>query len=143
VTDARLLASAIAWAAEAPAARDRIFNVTNGDVLTWRSLFPTVARVFGMEMGEPHPMPLPALMADKEPAWQAIVERHGLQRHTLRELVGESWQFADFAFSRDDQAASLVSTIRIRQAGFGDCVDTAEMLEWWLRELQRRRILPP
>jgi nucleoside-diphosphate-sugar epimerase len=143
VTDARLLASAIAWAAEAPAARDRIFNVTNGDVLTWRSLFPTVARVFGMEMGAPHPMPLPVLMADKEPVWKAIVGQHGLQPHSLRELVGDSWQFADFAFSRDDQAASLVSTIHIRKAGFGDCVDTAEMLEWWLRELQRRRILPP
>ncbi|TPG49917.1 SDR family oxidoreductase [Roseomonas nepalensis] len=143
VTDARLLASAMAWAAEAPAARDRIFNVTNGDVLTWRGLFPVVARVFGMEEGAPHPMPLPVLMADKEPIWQSIVREHGLVPHTLAQLVGNSWQFADFAFSRDDQAASLVSTIRIRQAGFGECIDTAEMLEWWLRELQRRRILPP
>ena len=50
---------------------------------------------------------------------------------------------ADFAFSRPGQTSSILSTIRIRQAGFGDCIDSAEMLEWWLRDLQRRRILPP
>ncbi|WP_424138347.1 NAD-dependent epimerase/dehydratase family protein [Roseomonas chloroacetimidivorans] len=143
VTDARLLAAAIAWAGGAPAAQDQIFNVTNGDVLTWRSLFPVVARVFGMEMGADHPMPMVAIMADKEPVWQGIVRRYGLKPSTLRDLVGVSWQFADFAFSRDDQAASLVSTIKIRQAGFGECIDTAAMLDWWLTELQRQGILPP
>ncbi|MFC3124211.1 SDR family oxidoreductase [Pseudoroseomonas globiformis] len=141
-TDARLLASAILWAGGSDAARDRIFNVTNGDVLCWRDLFPAVAEVFGMKMGAPHPMPLPALMAGKEAVWQGIVREHGLRPLGLEALVGSSWQFADFAFSRDDQAASLVSTIKIRQAGFGDCVDSTAMLEWWLADLQRRRILP-
>jgi nucleoside-diphosphate-sugar epimerase len=143
VTDARLLASAIAWAGQSAAAQDQIFNVTNGDTMTWRGLFPTVARVFGMELGHPHPMSLPAIMADKEPVWQGIVQQYGLKPYSLHELVGNSWQFADFAFSRDDQAASLLSTIKIRQAGFGDCIDTAVMLDWWLRDLQRQRILPP
>ncbi|MBP0443805.1 SDR family oxidoreductase [Roseomonas sp. SSH11] len=143
VTDARLLASAIAWAGSAPAAQDQIFNVTNGDVLTWRSMFPVLARAFGMEQGADHPMSLPAIMADKEAAWQRIVQQHGLRPSSLRALVGDSWQFADFAFSRDDQAASLLSTIKIRQAGFGECIDSAAMLDWWLRELQRQRVLPP
>jgi nucleoside-diphosphate-sugar epimerase len=141
-TDARLLAAAIAWAAQAPAAGNQIFNVANGDVLTWRGLWPVVAKAFGMEQGAPHPMSLPAIMVDKEPVWQRIVGRHGLQRYSLQDLVGSSWQFADFAFSRDDQAASLVSTIKIRQAGFGDCIDSAAMLGWWLRDLQHRKIMP-
>jgi len=41
-----------------------------------------------------------------------------------------------------EQTASLLSTVAIRQAGFGDCIDSAEMLDGWLAELQRRRILP-
>jgi hypothetical protein len=57
-------------------------------------------------------------------------------------MIGSSWQFADFAFSRPGQTSSILSTIKIRQAGFGDCIDSAEMLEWWLRDLRRRRILP-
>ncbi len=142
-TDARLLARAIAWAGDAPAAANQIFNVTNGDVFDWQSLFPVAARVFGMEMGAPHPMSLVAIMADKAPVWRRIAERHGLVEPELGAMIGSSWQFADFGFSRPGQTASILSTIRIRQAGFGDCIDSAEMLEWWLRALQRRRILPP
>ena len=68
--------------------------------------------------------------------------KHQLAPWSLDQLIGGSWQFADFAFSRPGQAASILSTIAIRQAGFGDCIDSAEMLDWWLAELQRRRILP-
>lgn len=142
-TDARLLARAIAWAGASPAAANGTFNVTNGDVFDWQSLFPVLARVFGMEIGAPHPMSLVAVMADKAPVWRRIVERYGLAAPELDAMIGTSWQFADFAFSRPGQTASILSTIKIRQAGFGDCVDSAEMLEWWLRALQRRRILPP
>jgi nucleoside-diphosphate-sugar epimerase len=142
-TDARLLARAMAWAGDSPAAANQIFNVTNGDAFLWGDFFPMVARLFGMELGLPHPMSLAAVMADKGSVWQRLVERHGLHPYGLEELIGSSWQFADFAFSREGHTASLLSTIKIRQAGFGDCIDSAEMLEWWLRELQRRRILPP
>jgi nucleoside-diphosphate-sugar epimerase len=142
-TDARLLARAIAWASDAPTAANQIFNVTDGDVFAWESMFPRVARLFGMEMGAPHPMSLAAVMADKAPVWQRLVQRYDLLAPGLDEMIGTSWQFADFAFSRPGQTSSILSTIKVRQAGFGDCIDSAEMLEWWLRDLQRRRILPP
>jgi len=142
-TDARLLARAIAWAGGTAAAANETFNVTNGDVFLWQDLFPEVARRFGMETGPAHPMPLAVVMADKEPAWRRLVERHALRPYTLHQLIGSSWQFADFAFSRSGHNASLLSTIKIRQAGFHDCIDTAEMLDWWLGELQRRHVLPP
>jgi hypothetical protein len=35
-----------------------------------------------------------------------------------------------------------MSTIKIRQAGFNDCVDTEDMFVELLGELQKRRILP-
>ena len=54
--DVRVLARAIAWAGESPAAAGQIFNVTNGDVLVWQNLWPVIARQFGMEVGLPHPM---------------------------------------------------------------------------------------
>jgi nucleoside-diphosphate-sugar epimerase len=143
-TDARLLARAIAWAGDEAEGRaaDETFNVTNGDIFLWQDLFPAVADRFGLRMGPPHPMPLAVLMADKAPVWARIVERHQLRPYTLEALIGSSWQFADFAFSRPGQTASLLSTIKIRQAGFGDCIDTAVMLDEWLERLQRERILP-
>jgi hypothetical protein len=40
-------------------------------------------------------------------------------------------------------SAMLVSTIKIRQAGFGDCEDTEVMLAKWLGRLVERGVMPP
>ncbi|WP_174247263.1 SDR family oxidoreductase [Acidisphaera sp. L21] len=142
-TDVRLLARAIAWAAEAPGAANETFNITNGDVFVWQNIWLVVARCFDMDVGLPHPMPLAMIMPGKAEVWDALVRNHGLVANTLDGLVGSSWQFADFAFSRTHSTASLLSTIKIRQAGFADCIDTEESLGWELAELQRQRVLPP
>jgi len=63
VVSADLLASAIAWAGTSPAARNEIFNVTNGDVFVWRHAWPVVADALGMEPGEDRPM----LLAEEMP----------------------------------------------------------------------------
>ena len=142
-TDARLLARAIAWAGNTPAAANQTFNVTNGDVFTWRNIWPVVAGQFGMEVGPSQRMPLTVVMADKADLWTEIVRKHGLRPYSYDELIGSSWQFADFSMGdRNGATASIMSTIKIRQAGFADCIDTEEMFRWWLGELQRRRILP-
>jgi nucleoside-diphosphate-sugar epimerase len=141
-TDARLLARAIAWAGGAATARNEIFNVTNGDVFLYQNLWPAIARHFGMEIGLAQPMPLTVVMRDKAPVWARIVEKHQLRRYGMDELIGQSWQFADFALSRTHSTSSLSSTIKVRQAGFGECIDTEDMFLWWFGELQRRRILP-
>jgi hypothetical protein len=36
-----------------------------------------------------------------------------------------------------------VSTVKLRQAGFGVCYDTQDTLRWWIAEMQRRRLNPP
>jgi hypothetical protein len=36
----------------------------------------------------------------------------------------------------------VLSIVKIRQAGFHDCIGTAAMLDGWLEELQGRYILP-
>ena len=141
-TDLRLLARAMHWAGGTPEAANEIFNVTNGDALVFRNLWPAVAAAFGMEVGVAQPAPLAVLMADKEPVWQRIVARHGLSPHSLAELVGGSWAFVDDLFSRT-WSASLLSTIKIRQAGFADCVDTEACIVGWLKQLQSERVLPP
>lgn len=141
-TDVRLLARAIAWAGETESAAGQIFNVTNGDVLLWQQLWPVVAECFGMEIGLPQPMPLATVMPPLEEVWQGVVREHGLEASTLDGLVGSSWQFLDFTVSRPAVTSSLLSTIKIRQAGFADCIDTEDSLRSHLRDLQRRRILP-
>ncbi len=61
----------------------------------------------------------------------------------MQQLVGDSWQFADAVFGYGGRALStLVSTIKIRQFGFAECIDTQAMFTKHLRALQRERILP-
>ena len=47
--DADLVGRAIRWAGEAEAARNQAFNITNGDVMVWRNVWPAIATItFGV-----------------------------------------------------------------------------------------------
>jgi len=139
-TDARLLARSIAWAGQAPTAENQTFNVTNGDLVVWEHLWPDIAAHFHMEVGARHPMSLAAVMPDKEGVWKDIQRERGLEPIAYEGVVGRSWQFADMVLGVDEP--SIVSTIKIRKAGFHDCIDTVEMLNELFRDLERRRIIP-
>ncbi|MGY1811474.1 SDR family oxidoreductase [Blastococcus sp. SYSU D00820] len=76
-TDARLLAKASAWAANTSSARDEVFNISNGDLVRWVNTWPKVAEYFGLELGQPFPYDLPAVMADRGPLWEEVTRRHG------------------------------------------------------------------
>jgi nucleoside-diphosphate-sugar epimerase len=144
VTDADLLGRAIHWAATTPACAGETFNVTNGDVLTWRSTVESLADVFGMRIGEPRTMSLAREMPQHAPVWDRIVAGHGLTAPPMQSLVGASWQFADAAFGYGHVPHhTLVSTVKIRQFGFGECIDSLDMFRSRLRTLQAKKVLPP
>jgi nucleoside-diphosphate-sugar epimerase len=143
--DARLLARALAWAADAPGARAEIFNVTNGDVYSWHDVWPSLAAVLDMDVGEPHPQLMADSMPPRAEEWAALVDRHRLRSpRDMAAFVGGSWAYADILFGsrgRRDLPA-LLSTVKLRQAGFTDCIDTEDMLCEWLAHFQRQRLLP-
>jgi nucleoside-diphosphate-sugar epimerase len=143
LTDVRLLARAIAWAGTCAAAQNQIFNVTNGDMVVWQNIWPCLARRLGVEPAPPRPMPLSVMMADKAPVWDRAVLRHGLIPHQYDDLVGASWQFADSLFGYGMPAnVALLSSVKIRKAGFGDCIDSEDMFDEWIDRLQGERVLP-
>jgi nucleoside-diphosphate-sugar epimerase len=142
-TDADLLADAIVWAGREAACDGETLNVTNGDVLEWRGLWPAVAEVFGMPVGEAEPRRLARFMPDRAGIWDQVVRQHELQPLSMASLIGSSWQFADAVFGYGaTSAVTLLSTIRIRQLGFSRCVDTERMLRSQLAALQAQRLLP-
>ncbi|HPU52987.1 MAG TPA: SDR family oxidoreductase [Burkholderiaceae bacterium] len=145
-TDARLLARALAWAAEAPSARNQIFNITNGDVFVWRNVWPAVARALGLQPGPDEPRAMVQFLPAHADAWDRIVARDGLRAPPLSALLGESHHYADFCFGHHAKAAPppvIVSTIKLRQAGFADCIDTEQMFVDWFEILRRKSLLPP
>ena len=145
--DSDLLARAMEWAATAPAAGNEIFNITNGDVFEWHNVWPTIADALGMQVGPPEPLSLAREMPKREAEWAAVVQKYDLRAPTsLRAFVGESFSLADFCFAYGldhTPPPMLVSTIKLRQAGFHDCLDTEDMLRKWFGRFQELRLLPP
>jgi nucleoside-diphosphate-sugar epimerase len=143
--DADLIARALAWAADAPAAADQTFNITNGDVFVWENVWPTIAASLGLEPAFGEPVQLSRFLPEHAEVWDRIVARHDLAAPPMARLLGESHHYADmlFAFGAAGPIPpALVSTIKLRQAGFGDCVDTQVMFARWLGRLIERRVLP-
>jgi nucleoside-diphosphate-sugar epimerase len=52
MTDARLLAKHLVWAATTPVARNQAFNVVNGDVFRWNWMWKRIAAWFDVEASE-------------------------------------------------------------------------------------------
>ena len=143
MSDSRLIARGFEWAADNPAADNQHFNIANGDIVVWQHHYPAIARHFGLELAPPRPFSLAETMPAKEEVWRRIVGKHGLQDHGLAETVGASWQFADFVLGYGKKpSATVLSTIKLQQAGFHDCLDSEDAMIDWFTELQERRILP-
>jgi nucleoside-diphosphate-sugar epimerase len=145
LVDPDLLAAAFEWAAVSPAASAETFNITNGDVFSWREAWPVLAEAFGVEPGPDEPMRLADYLASRTALWDRIVEREGLRPLGLLRFLGESHHYADILLRMGAQAIGrpvLLSTIKIRQAGFADCCDSYASLRRWIAELQARRLIP-
>jgi nucleoside-diphosphate-sugar epimerase len=146
-TDANLIAQACQWAFECPTSANETFNVTNGDVFSWRGIWPTIAAALGMEVGADAPASLAEMLPVFRPAWTEIAQRYHLRAPALVDaFVGQSLIYTDLLIRLSSAVAGppvLLSTIKIRQAGFEGCIDTEDMLRNWFDTMRANRLLPP
>lgn len=147
--DADLLARVVDWTFRTPAALNQAFNVTNGDVFTWRGVWPAIAAALGMSVGDERPSSLAETLAGRSADWDAIRQAHGLAAPALPDFVGQGFHYADFTMAYGRQGApgtlagaALVSTVKLRQAGFCEAVDTEVMFRRLFRAFQDARLLP-
>ncbi len=146
VTDARLIARACAWAFERTTSEERIYNIANGDVWVIPHQWPTLCALLGVEAGPDHRFDFATMVQTQAQAWDSLVARHQLRRVSLAQFLGQSHHYFNLLLGNVSQQqqppAALVSTIKIRSAGFGDCFDTDASAAHWINALQRRRWLP-
>ena len=143
--DASLLADVLVWLADAPDVDGEAFNVTNGDVFTWAGVWPAIADALGMEVGDHRPVLLSEWLPARDRVWRSIVGsgRAGSDGAGIVEYAGpNSLVYADLVLGSAQYLAGLPrpevivnSTIKLRQAGFGGCVDTSDMFACLTREL--------
>jgi nucleoside-diphosphate-sugar epimerase len=138
MTDAGLLARATVWTATDERCANQAFNINNGDLFRWNEMWPKIARFFDLEVAPPLQMSLDIVMADKEPLWNTMIEKYGLERHTYKEV--SSWGFGDFVFSWDYDMFADGS--KARRFGFHEYVDTEAMFMNIFSDFRRRKIIP-
>ncbi len=142
-TEASLLARAIAWMGVHPACANQAFNITNGDFIRWKNLWPVFADYFGLPLGGVNTQRLGSTMNTPEAArtWAQLVEKYRLKTNsykTYAQLV--VWPYGDFVFTPASDIMS--STIKARQLGFHDAMDTPRMFIDLFDYYRREKIIP-
>jgi nucleoside-diphosphate-sugar epimerase len=140
VTDSRILASQLEWAATSPAAANQALNIVNGDVFRWRRMWQVVAEGLGVEAAPypGQPTPLVDQMANAGPIWAEIVARHGLKPYPVDTLA--SWWHSDADLGRTIETFTDMS--KSRRLGFLEYQETSRSFLELFDRLRAERIIP-
>jgi nucleoside-diphosphate-sugar epimerase len=140
VTDARMLAKQLVWAADTDAAKNEAFNIVNGDVFRWSWLWPKLAGWFGVEAAgySDQIRPLEAAMAQDAPLWREIATRHGLAEPDLDRLAS-AWH-TDLDLGRPLEV--MTDMANSRRLGFAAYQATDASFFDLFERLRAERLIP-
>jgi nucleoside-diphosphate-sugar epimerase len=140
VTDARLLAKQLLWAATTPAARNQAFNVVNGDIFRWNWMWKRIAAWFGVEAAElqGEGAPLVKQLADAAPIWKGIAEKYGLKEADIN-VLASPWH-TDADLGRPVEVVTDMS--KSRKAGFTAYQATDDSFFDLSERLRSDRLIP-
>jgi nucleoside-diphosphate-sugar epimerase len=140
MTDARLLARHLEWAATTEAARNQAFNVVNGDVFRWSWMWARLAGWFGLQPA-PFPgegVPLERQLADAGPIWAEIARKYHLAEPDLAVVIS-AWH-TDADLGRPIEVVTDMS--KSRKLGFLDYQATDDSFFDLFARLREARIIP-
>ena len=140
MTDARLLARQLLWAATTPQAANEAFNVVDGDVFRWSWMWGRLADWFGLEPApfDGRVMPLEEQMAADAPVWRAIAAREGLVEPDLGRLASP-WH-TDADLGRPIEVVTDMS--KSRRLGFAAYQPTDDAFFDLFGQLRADRLIP-
>ena len=122
MTESTHLADAVHWAATEPRCANQAFNITNGDYFRWCNLWPKIAEVFEMPVATPRRSRSSRTCPTRRRSGTSSSSTRS-QPYRYEELV--AWPFGDYVFGCDWDV--MTSTIKARQHGFHEVVDSEEM----------------
>lgn len=140
VTDARILAEQMIWAATTESAHNEAFNVANGDVFRWKWLWKQIAGWFEVEPvgfdGAIHP--LEKEMAGDAELWKAIATKHNLKEQEISRLAS-AWH-TDLDLGRPMEVMTDMS--KSRKLGFTVYQDTRDSFFDLFKKLRSENLIP-
>ncbi|HEY0501163.1 MAG TPA: NAD-dependent epimerase/dehydratase family protein [Kutzneria sp.] len=144
-TDVDLMARAFDWAQTAPEAGNEVFNIANGEVFTFDSVWPSIAAILGLEPGDPRRACLAELLPARADTWDRVRREHGLAAPSLPHFLRQSAHFADFTLGGQHGTSprpAIMSTVKLREAGFHDVLGVGDMFAKWFARYRAANLLP-
>jgi nucleoside-diphosphate-sugar epimerase len=140
VTDARILAKQLLWAADTDAAKNEAFNITNGDVFRWSWLWDKIAGWFGLQPAafDGTVQALEQVMANDHSLWREMAQRHGLVEADL-DRMASAWH-TDLDLGRPIEV--MTDMARSRKLGFTAYQATDESFFDLFAQLRAERLIP-
>ena len=140
VTDARMLARQLVWAADTDAARNEAFNIVNGDLFRWSWLWGRIADWFGVQSAgfAGTVQPLEALMAGDQALWRQMAEQYGLAEPSVERLASP-WH-TDLDLGRPLEV--MTDMAKSRKLGFTAYQSTEESFFDLFGQLRAERLIP-
>ena len=141
VTDARILAAHLEWAATTPAAQNQAFNIVNGEIFRWRWLWPKLAEYFGVPFAGPEDVPAPLevmRMRNAAAVWKQIVDGQGLVEGQVGKLA--SWWHTDADLGRQIECVNDMT--KSRKLGFTEYQYTYASFVDVFERLREEGIIP-
>jgi nucleoside-diphosphate-sugar epimerase len=140
VTDAKILAEQLIWAATTPEAENEAFNITNGDVFRWKWLWPKIAQWFEIDFEGYNGTirPLEMILNNKQSIWTAIVQDNGLTESNLDKLAS-AWH-TDLDLGRPLEVMTDMS--KSRNLGFTAYKSTKDSFFELFSQLRNDKIIP-
>ncbi len=140
MTDARLLAKHMIWAASEARAADTAFNIVNGDVFRWRWMWPQLAEYFNVDWEgfQDEPRPLEQQMVHAAPIWQQLAADQNLVESDINRIA--SWWHTDGDLGRTMEC--ITDMARSRRAGFTEQIPTQDAFHQLFDRYRRMRIIP-
>lgn len=140
MTDARILACHLIWAATTPAAENQAFNVVNGDVFRWKWMWQRIADWFGIPAApfDGTVRPLEQQMAADAGLWTKIAAERRRIEPDLGRLVSP-WH-TDADLGRPIEVLTDMS--KSRALGFTDFQATDSAFFDLFAELRRDLLIP-
>jgi nucleoside-diphosphate-sugar epimerase len=140
MTDARLLARHLEWAATTPPAYNEALNVVNGDVFRWKWMWERIAGWFGLSAAplNGEGIPLENQLAPLAPVWAKIAYKYNLLEPRLDVLVSPWHTDADLG-----RPIEVITNMgKSRKLGFLDYQPTDESFFDLFTLLREERFIP-
>eukprot|EP00253_Pinus_taeda_P034679 PITA_34679 len=142
-SDAELIAEQQIWACVEPNGKNKVFNVSNGDVFRWKNLWTVVAEKLEVEAGdyEGRGFSLAEEMKSKSGVWEEIVKEKGLVESRLEELGEQWWLSVDRILNRS-LMKGVSSMNKSKDYGFPGFRNTERSCLQWIDMLKTHKIIP-